>query len=123
MEQAGEENAFRRGALANRWAADAHALALLPTIRTLMAAGFISQRALAKELKPKKDTDHSSRQVASQHRNEDACTSWPDNKWQDQYWTLTHAGRRFASQGAGLDNSPRTSDIAARAVFLPVESI
>jgi hypothetical protein len=116
MEQAGEEIASRRGALANRWAADAHALALLPTIRTLMAAGFISQRALAKELKPKKDTDHSSRQVASQHRNEDACTSWPDNKWQDQYWTLTH-------QGAGLDNSPRTSDIAARAVFLPVESI
>ena len=50
MEQAGEEIASRRGALANKWAADAHALALLPTIRTLMAAGFISQRARAKEL-------------------------------------------------------------------------
>ena len=50
MEQVGEENASRRGASANRWAADAHALALLPTIRTLMAAGFVSQRALAKEL-------------------------------------------------------------------------
>jgi hypothetical protein len=50
MEQVGEENASRRGASANRWAADAHALALLPTIRTLMAAGFVSQRALANEL-------------------------------------------------------------------------
>jgi hypothetical protein len=50
MEQVGEENASRRGASANRWAADAHALALLPTIRTLMAAGFVSQRELANEL-------------------------------------------------------------------------
>ena len=50
MEQAGEEIASRRGALANKWAADAHALALLPTIRTLMAAGFVSQRELANEL-------------------------------------------------------------------------
>src|SRR5258708_14431292 len=50
MEQVGEENASRRGASANRWAADAHALALLPTIRTLMEAGFVSQRELANEL-------------------------------------------------------------------------
>src|SRR5258708_16783177 len=50
MEQVGEENASRRGASANRWAADAHALALLPTIRTLMAAGFVCQRELANEL-------------------------------------------------------------------------
>jgi Recombinase len=50
MEQVGEENASRRGASANRWAADAHALALLPTIRMLMAAGFVSQRELANEL-------------------------------------------------------------------------
>ena len=50
MEQVGEENASRGGASANRWAADAHALALLPTIRTLMAAGFVSQRELANEL-------------------------------------------------------------------------
>ena len=50
MEQVGEESASRRGASANRRAADAHALALLPTIRTLMAAGFVSQRALANEL-------------------------------------------------------------------------
>jgi hypothetical protein len=50
MEQAGEENASRKVASANRWAADARALALLPTIRTLMAAGFVSQRELANEL-------------------------------------------------------------------------
>jgi hypothetical protein len=50
MEQVGEESASRRGASANRRAADAHALALLPTIRTLMAAGFVSQRELANEL-------------------------------------------------------------------------
>src|SRR5882757_8053968 len=49
----GETSPGRRrmnGASANRWAADAHALALLPTIRTLMAAGFVSQRELANEL-------------------------------------------------------------------------
>ena len=38
------------GALANKRGADTHALALLPTIRKLMAAGFVSQRELAKEL-------------------------------------------------------------------------
>jgi hypothetical protein len=37
-------------ALANKRAADSHALALLPTIRKLMAAGFVSQRGLANEL-------------------------------------------------------------------------
>jgi hypothetical protein len=30
---------------------------------------------------------------------------WPDNKWQDQYWKSTDAGRRSASQGAGFDDS------------------
>jgi hypothetical protein len=38
------------GALACKRAADTHALALLPTIRKLMAAGFVSQRDLANEL-------------------------------------------------------------------------
>ena len=38
------------GALAGKRAADTHALALLPTIRKLMAAGFVSQRGLANEL-------------------------------------------------------------------------
>jgi hypothetical protein len=38
------------GALAVKRAADTHALALLPTIRKLMAAGFVSQRGLANEL-------------------------------------------------------------------------
>jgi hypothetical protein len=38
------------GALANKRAADAHAHALVSTIRSLMAAGFVSQRALADEL-------------------------------------------------------------------------
>jgi hypothetical protein len=38
------------GALAGKRAADIHALALLPTIRKLMAAGFVSQRGLANEL-------------------------------------------------------------------------
>ena len=37
-------------ALANKRAADSHALALLPTIRKLMVAGFVSQRGLANEL-------------------------------------------------------------------------
>jgi Recombinase len=50
MEQVGEEGASCKGALANRRAADAYALALLPTIRTLIAAGFVSQRELANEL-------------------------------------------------------------------------
>ena len=49
MERVGEEIASRNSASADR-RPTAHALALLPTIRTLMAAGFISQRALAKEL-------------------------------------------------------------------------
>jgi hypothetical protein len=38
------------GALAGKRAADTQALALLPTIRKLMAAGFVSQRGLADEL-------------------------------------------------------------------------
>ena len=38
------------GALANKRAADSHALALLPIIRELGAAGFISRPALANEL-------------------------------------------------------------------------
>ena len=38
------------GALANKQAADAHAHALVSTIRKLMAAGYASQRALADEL-------------------------------------------------------------------------
>src|SRR5260370_14910245 len=50
MEQVGEENASRKGALANRQRADARALALLPTIQKLMAAGFVSHRGLANEL-------------------------------------------------------------------------
>ena len=50
MMQLGEESASRKGASANRRGADAHALALLPTVRTLMAAGFVSQRELANEM-------------------------------------------------------------------------
>ena len=50
MEQAGEKSASRKGALANRRRADARALALLPTIQKLMAAGFVSHRGLANEL-------------------------------------------------------------------------
>jgi hypothetical protein len=49
----GEPSPSRREmhrALANKRAADSHALALLPTIRKLMAAGFVSQRGLANEL-------------------------------------------------------------------------
>src|SRR5260370_19323062 len=38
------------GALANKRAADSHAHALVSTIRNLMAAGFVYQRALADEL-------------------------------------------------------------------------
>jgi hypothetical protein len=38
------------GALGDKRAADSGALALLPTIRELMAAGFVSQRGLANEL-------------------------------------------------------------------------
>jgi Recombinase len=38
------------GALGGRRAADSRAFALLPTIRELMAAGFVSQRGLANEL-------------------------------------------------------------------------
>jgi Recombinase len=39
-----------QGALANKRAADSRALALLPTIRRLIAAGFVSHRGLANEL-------------------------------------------------------------------------
>jgi hypothetical protein len=39
-----------QGALANKRAAYAHAHALVSTIRNLMAAGFVAQRALADEL-------------------------------------------------------------------------
>ena len=49
----GETSPGRRrmhGALAGKRAADTYALALLPTIRKLMAAGFVSQRGLANEL-------------------------------------------------------------------------
>jgi len=38
------------GGLSGKRAADARALALLPSIRELMAAGFVSQRGLANEL-------------------------------------------------------------------------
>src|SRR5260370_40461102 len=46
----GETSPGRRGmhgALGGKRAADSRALALLPTIRKLMAAGFVSQRGLA----------------------------------------------------------------------------
>jgi hypothetical protein len=39
-----------QGALAGKRAADSRALALLPAIREIMAAGFVSRRALAGEL-------------------------------------------------------------------------
>jgi len=39
-----------RGVLGGKRAADARALAMLPTIRKLVAAGFVSQRVLANEL-------------------------------------------------------------------------
>jgi Recombinase len=42
-----------QGALAGKRAADSRALALLPAIRELMAAGFVSRRALAGELNRK----------------------------------------------------------------------
>jgi|SRR5580704_2186823 hypothetical protein len=54
MEQVRRERSSRmrggQGALANKRAAYAHAHALGSTIRNLMAAGFVSQRALADEL-------------------------------------------------------------------------
>src|SRR5260370_10673379 len=51
MEQVrGETSPSRRGTLGGKRAADSRALALLPTIRELMAAGFVSQRALANEM-------------------------------------------------------------------------
>jgi hypothetical protein len=51
--ESGETSPRRRGmhgVLGGRRAADARALAMLPTIRKLMAAGFVSQRELANEL-------------------------------------------------------------------------
>ena len=57
MEQARRERSSRmlggHGALANKRAADAHAHGLVATIRNLLAAGFVSQRALADELNRK----------------------------------------------------------------------
>jgi Recombinase len=50
MEQVGEESASRKVASANRRSADAYALAFLPTVQKLMAAGFVSHRGLANEL-------------------------------------------------------------------------
>src|ERR1700730_7912886 len=54
MEQARGERSSRNrgihGALANKRAADSRANALVPTIRELRAAGFISRRSLADEL-------------------------------------------------------------------------
>jgi hypothetical protein len=38
------------GAMANKRSADSHAFALVPTIRKLLAAGFVSRHALADEL-------------------------------------------------------------------------
>jgi Recombinase len=54
MEQASEGTRSRRngirGTLAGKRAADSRTLALLPTIRMLIAAGFVSHRGLACEL-------------------------------------------------------------------------
>jgi hypothetical protein len=50
MDQVGEESASRKDASAKRRPADSRALALLPTIRMLIAAGFVSHRGLANEL-------------------------------------------------------------------------
>jgi hypothetical protein len=54
MKQVSEGTSSRRrgghGALANKRAADSRAFGLASTIRELMAAGFISQRALSDEL-------------------------------------------------------------------------
>jgi hypothetical protein len=45
----GKTSSPRRGALTNKRAAEARAAALAPTIRKLIAAGFVSRRALADE--------------------------------------------------------------------------
>src|SRR5580700_11494801 len=46
----------KHGVLGGKRAADARALAMLPTIRKLVAAGFVSRRVLANEIEPKGDT-------------------------------------------------------------------
>jgi hypothetical protein len=57
MKQPGGKTSSRRrrirGGAASKRAADARALALLPTIRKLMAAGFVSERGLATKLNRK----------------------------------------------------------------------
>jgi hypothetical protein len=63
------------GALGDKRAADSGALVLLPTIRELMAAGFVSQRGLANELNIG-DTGRRWRSVASHLRSADAYASW-----------------------------------------------
>jgi hypothetical protein len=90
------------GASGSKRAADARALALLPTIRKLLATGFVSQRGLANEL------------------NRWGIPGAADGRWHRNTVArmLTRLGRLTSGQG-GINNgliSKRVADVRAEAL-------
>ena len=147
-------------ALANKRAADSHALALLPTIRKLMVAGFVSQRGLANELNRRgipaagggrwhrtavtrmlthldllmsqrggTNSELTSKRVADLRA--EALRPTIRKLRKAGFVSITAIARELNERGVPtarggkwrLTTVTRLLDIAARAVFLPVESI
>ena len=99
-----------RGPMAGKKAADARARALLPTIRKLMAAGFISRQAMADELNRRK------------------TPTARGGRW--QYTTvlrmLARLGLRISGKGGRINNgqeSKRAADARAKALALTIRKL
>jgi Recombinase len=109
----GKASSHRRsihGALAVKRAADSRALALAPTIRKLMAAGFVSRRSLAGEL------------------NRRRIPTARGGRW--QYTTvvrmLTRLGLLTSGKGARINNgqeSKRAADARALALASTIREV
>jgi hypothetical protein len=105
MEQARGKTSSRRngirGGLAGKRAADSRALALLPTIRKLMAAGFVSYRGLANEL------------------NRRAIPAAAGGRWhRNTVMRMLTRLRQLTSEGGGINNElamMRVADVRAEA--------
>ena len=96
--------------MAGKKAADARARALLPTIRKLMAAGFISRQAVADELNRRK------------------TPTARGGRW--QYTTvlrlLTRLGLRISGKGGRINNgqeSKRAADARAKALASTIRKL
>src|SRR5216683_270093 len=107
MERVRGKTPHRRRGLHGKLAADSRAHALVPVIRELRAAGFISRRSLANELNRRGiPTARGGRWHYTTVVRILTRLGWiPPGKGRTNNGTGDQAGRRCASQGPGSDNS------------------